>query len=373
MWYARISPSTPRPLGTRPGAPDPDSRMAPAGSSPWIPGFWVEGIGDSMAYRFLLSVPTTLVDDANIAVSQADDAQVLVVRNSHGLGFDDPYSDLTVAAHSLRVVATIYDWFEAMGPDRPAIALVLHGGDRLPLADHDRGSMVAAIRRDQPWVERTLPRIGQHAHDEIRTPVAAVTTAGPLTQADQGAPMSSAASTAIADLADVSTPGPAPTERSWGILRPEERAPRSVAIRELNHIAVRVTDLARAEAFYANFFGMDLVARGVKGDGDRLDLVGPGYVWAEASATGREADVAFLRNGPLVLALHRVGRGARLERDVLDHISIRVEPGTFRQLKGEALMRSMEILSATDRAIVVRDPFFLTWEISVDALPESLA
>ena len=326
-----------------------------------------------MAYRFLLSVPTTLVDDANIAVSQADDAQVLVVRGAHDLGFEDPYSDLTVAAHSLRVVATLYDWFEAMAPPRPSVGLVLHSGDRLVLADHDRGSMVAAIRQDQSWVERTLPRIGQHARDEIRMPVAAATTAGPMTQAAQGAPMSNAASSAIADLADVSTASTSPLERSWRTLPAEERAPRTVAIRDVNHIAVRVTDLARAEAFYAAFLGMDVVARGIKGAGERLDLVGPGYVWSEASATGRDADVAFLRNGPLVLAVYRVGRGARIERDALDHISIRVEPGAFRQLKGEALMRSMEILSATDRAIVVRDPFFLTWEISVDALPELLA
>ncbi len=326
-----------------------------------------------MAYRFLLSVPTTLVDDANIAVSQADDAQVLVVRGAHDLGFEDAYSDLTVAAHSLRVVGAVYDWFEAMGPSRPAVGLVLHSGDRLALVDHDRGSMVAAIRRDQSWVERTLPRIGQHARDEIRGPVAAATTAGPLTEVDQGVPMSPAASTALADLADVSTASTAPLERSWRTLPVEQRATGAVAIRDVNHLAVRVSDLRKAEAFYASFLGMDVVGRGIKGAGGGTDLVGPGYVWADAQATGREADVVFLRNGPLVLAVHRVGRGARIERDVLDHISLRVEPAAFRQLKGEALMRSMEILSATERAIVVRDPFFLTWEISVDALPESLA
>lgn len=326
-----------------------------------------------MAYRFLLSVPTTLVDDANIAVSQADDAQVLVIHSAADLGFEAPYSDLTVAAHSLRVIGTIYDWYESLGAGRPPVGIVLHGGARLRLADHDRGSMVAAVRQDQPWVERTLPRIGQHAREEIRMPVAAVTTAGPLTQADQGASMPPAASTAIADLADVSTAGSAPLDRSWRSLPAEERATRSVAIRDLNHIAVRVTELGRAEAFYATFFGMDLVARAVKGAGDRLELIGPGYDRSDARVTGREADVSYLRNGPLVLALHRVGRGAKIEREALDHISLRVEPGAFRQLKGEALMRSMEVLSATDRSLVLRDPFSLTWEISVDALPAFLA
>ena len=185
--------------------------------------------------------------------------------------------------------------------------------------------------------------------------------------------MSNAASTAIADLADFSAAGTAPLERSWRTLPAEERATRSVAIRDVNHIAVRVIDLERAERFYTSFLGMDVVARGVRNPGETFDLVGPGYVWSEAAATGREADVSFLRNGPLVIAVYRLGRGARIERDVLDHISLRVEPGAFRQLKGEALMRSMEILGSTERMVAIRDPFGITWEISVDALPELLA
>ena len=331
-----------------------------------------------MAYRFLLSVPTTLVDDANIAVSQADDAQVLVVRNAHDLGFEDPYADLTVAAHSLRVLATLYDWWEALGPDRPAVGIVLHGGDRVSLADHDRGSMVAAIRRDQPWVERTLPRIGQHAREELRVPVGSASTAATSAvapaAADPARGAAVSATSAIADLADVSTAGTSRLDRSWGTLEPEARAPRSVAIRGVSHIAVRVIELERAEAFYANFFGMDVVARGIRNiGGEDMDLVGPGYVWSEATAVGRLADVSFLRNGALVIALYRLGRGARIERDVLDHIALRVDPASFRQLKGEALMRSMEIHGATDRSVVVRDPFGVTWEISVDGLPELLA
>ncbi|MER3437332.1 MAG: hypothetical protein C4346_06925, partial [Chloroflexota bacterium] len=87
-----------------------------------------------MAYRFLLEVPEDLAAEANVAVSAAGDAQVVVVRNSHGLGFDDPYVDLTVAAHTLRVIDTLYQWFDDLGASRPDIRVVLHSGERLALA-----------------------------------------------------------------------------------------------------------------------------------------------------------------------------------------------------------------------------------------------
>src|SRR5687768_3115017 len=110
-----------------------------------------------MAYRFLLETPATLADAASIAVERVGDAQVLVVRPSHGLGVDDPYTDSTVAAHSLRVVDSLYDWFESIPSPRPDVRLVLHGGERHRLGSVDRARMVALIRRDQPWVERSIP------------------------------------------------------------------------------------------------------------------------------------------------------------------------------------------------------------------------
>src|SRR3712207_2208235 len=119
-----------------------------------------------MAYRFLLEVTEALAPEAGVAVEQAGDAQVLLVRSSHGLGFEDPYVDLTVAAHTLRVIDGLYDWFDALGASRPDVRIVLHGGERLALEAHDRGALVAAIRRDQPWVERSIPKVGEHEDEE---------------------------------------------------------------------------------------------------------------------------------------------------------------------------------------------------------------
>src|SRR5690242_10873001 len=115
-----------------------------------------------MAYRFLLEAPEALADEANVAVEQVADAQVVLVRDSHGLGFEEPFVDLTIAAHSLQIIQSLYDWFDQLGASRSDIRIVLHSGERVPLEAVDRAAMVAMIRRDQPWVERTIPKVGEH-------------------------------------------------------------------------------------------------------------------------------------------------------------------------------------------------------------------
>ena len=302
-----------------------------------------------MAYRFLLEVPESLAAEANIAVGAAEDAQVVVVRNSHALDFDEPYVDLTIAAHSLRVIQTLYGWFDELGASRPDLRIVLHSGERLALEKEERSAMVAAIRRDQPWVERTIPLIGEHEGESI------------LPDAGSGA------------LEANSPSAPVAAERTWGRVAPIAEATGAVQIRALNHIGVRVTDLERAEKFYHEFFSMDIVGR-VRATGNGIgETLGADYSWGTASAAGKPATVSFLRNGPLVLAVQALGRGARIERGVLDHVSLRVDASTFNALKGQILMRSMEVLATTETSIIFRDPFYLTWEMTLQTLPAFFA
>jgi catechol 2,3-dioxygenase-like lactoylglutathione lyase family enzyme len=303
-----------------------------------------------MAYRFLLEVPESLAAEANIAVSGADDAQVVVVRNSHALDFDEPYVDLTVAAHSLRVIQTLYDWFDELGASRPDLRIVLHSGEQLELEKVDRGNMVAAIRRDQPWVERTIPLIGEHQNESF------------LPEGETGAGVDMIASIE-----------PAAAERTWSRVAPVAEAAGAVQIRTLNHIAIRVTELQRAETFYHDFFSMDIVGRARAAGNGAVEALDASYSWSAANAAGLPATVSFLRNGPLVLAVQALGRGARLERGVLDHVSVRVDAQTFNALKGQVLMRSMEVLATAETSIMFRDPFFVTWEITLQTLPAMFA
>ncbi len=303
-----------------------------------------------MAYRFLLEVPESLASEANIAVGAADDAQVVVVRNSHALDFDEPYVDLTVAAHSLRVIQTLYGWFDDLGGSRPDLRIVLHGGERLALEAVEHGDMVAAIRRDQPWVERTIPLIGEHEGESI-LPESEPSTGGPRApRRVEAAP-----------------------ERSWNRVAPLAAAAGTIQFRALNHIAVRVTDLERAEAFYHDFFSMDIVGRARPTGAGLVETLDASYSWVVANAEANPATVTFLRNGPLVLAVQSLGRGARIERGVLDHVSLRVDASAFNALKGQVLMRSMEVLAAAETSIIFRDPFFMTWEITLQSLPTFIA
>lgn len=318
---------------------------------------WTIGGNDGMAYRFLLEVPEPLAADASVAVERVEDAQVILVRDSHGLGFDDSYVDLTVAAHSLRVLDSLYAWTSTLVTGRPEIRIVLHGGDRLALQGRDPGAMVAAIRRDQPWVERSIPKVGDHEVEHGgRAPM--------TVRGDGGLEIGGAVVTVPTKPAPSAGAG---LDRSWV-------APGAVAVREpertvrllgLNHVAVQVGDLAKAERFYTEFFGMELTARARRDSDAGLRLVDGEYRWDDAVRGGVEADVSFLTNGPLSLALHRAGRGARLERGVLDHLSVSVDAATFVNLKGEVLLRPLTVLRTTDAAIAFRDPFGLVWEVNV--------
>jgi catechol 2,3-dioxygenase-like lactoylglutathione lyase family enzyme len=279
-----------------------------------------------MAYRFLLEVPETLAAEAGVAVGEAGDAEVVVVRDSYRTDFDMPYLDLTVAAQSLRVVDNIYGWLDSAGSDRPDIRLVLHSGEKLPLAEQERSSVLASIRRDQPWVERSIPKIGEHEPEDP-------------TSADKRQAMAVVAPFAVATV----------------------ETEREIVIRQLNHIALQVADLPKAEAFYTSLFSMELAGRGRRTASGELELVD----------NGAEFNISFLRNGPLTIALEGAGRGARLERSVLSHISIRVDAVTFTNLKGHALMRSFEMLMSAQTAFAFRDPFSVVWEITLYGAPQS--
>jgi hypothetical protein len=300
-----------------------------------------------VAYRFLLEVPESRVDEANIVVGSTDDAQVVVVRNSHGLGFDDPYSDLTIAAHTLRVIGAIYDWHDNNEIGALNLHLVLHSGQRLNLADFDRGAMVAAIRRDQPWVERTLPRIGDHYRD-------------------------------ILPPGDTRIEGVAPQPAVILKSARDTAAPIVTATRELRfltpaRVEINVTELGRAERYYVDFLGADLLGRDREDAEGLLHEVERDYQDATALVQGTEADFSYLANGPVQIALERVGRGARLQRNDDGPIRLTVDRQTFLKLKGDALMRGMEIVSDQPAAFAVRDIYGLVWLFQESAETPTLA
>ena len=305
-----------------------------------------------MAYRFLLEVPETLGDAASIAIERVDDAQVLVARPSHGLGVDDPYVDMTVAAHSLRVVDSVFDWYEAMSRPRPEVRMVLHGGERHGLENVDRGRMVALIRRDQPWVERSIPHIGDH-EPVARTPRY---TVGP-----------GAWGRASEEETDGGNAPAALVERETDAvgISPTGQLAAALQIRAINYILVQVNDLRKAEVFYQEFFGMRLLGRVRRGPDGTLTPLPSDYSWDRALQTGELADTTFLSNGPLTLAVQSVGLGVILGQGALETVSIGVDSHTFATFKGEVLMRPLTVLRSGVASFIFRDPFNINWEVAV--------
>jgi catechol 2,3-dioxygenase-like lactoylglutathione lyase family enzyme len=300
-----------------------------------------------MAYRFLLEVPEALAETASVAVDQVGDSQVVVIRPSHGRGVDDPYVDMTVASHTLRIIDTLFEWYESLPMPRPDIRVVLHGGERHPLSEVDRGKLVALIRRDQPWVERSIPHVGDHDPSIER----AGFTVGP------GAPVETVQAgvnggrrLAVAEAISIAL---------------EEAPRRRLDVRAINYVLVQVNDLQKAEAFYQEFLAMELLGRLRRAQDGTLTPLPRDYSWERALQSGELAEVTFLSNGPLTLAAQRVGLGVLLGKGPLDLVSVGVDARTYANFKGEVLMRPLTVLRSGVASFVFRDPFGVNWEVAV--------
>jgi hypothetical protein len=138
-------------------------------------------------------------------------------------------------------------------------------------------------------------------------------------------------------------------------------------------VDIKVTELDRAERYYVDFLGADLLGRDREDDQGELHDVERDYHAATALAQGTEADFSYLANGPVRITLERLGRGARLKRNDDGPIRLSVDHATFLKLKGDALMRGMELVSDQSSAFAVRDIYGLVWLFQESADVPSLA
>lgn len=295
-----------------------------------------------MAYRFLLEVPESLAADANAVVTAAGDAQVLVDRNSHGLGFDDPYNNLTVAAQSLGVIDLLYTWANEIGATRPdsriKIGIVLHSGERLNLHELDQLLMIAAIRRDQPWVEISVPKIGEH-EPEYRL----------LAKADAAAAAGSTAQ----------LPATLPI-RAVDLIEAEDE----LVINGRSYAVIQVYELEQVESFYQDTFDLRITQRLRQDVDGAWQELPPTYDHDTAALENTEADVVFMESDPLYIALVRVGRAARLDYStVRNDIALALDGEGANRLKAMVLMRGYTLLTAAGRGFSFRDPYGVVWDI----------
>jgi hypothetical protein len=313
-----------------------------------------------MAYRFILEVPETLVDEAKVVIYSAGDAEAHFVRESHGLGFEDPYKDFAVAAHSLRVVDAIYAWYDELGATAPDsrinVRVVLHMGDRLSLHEVPKAQMIAAIRRDQPWVERSIPKIGEH---ETRT-----TGGTEVIESDVVPDIREDPASAVSTLER-------PPVGTWvnpvTILAADEAmAHDGITVAGVPHVLIQVYDLSKPQRIYGELFGLDVIGRGNRTQDGGWEFLEAKYDSEQDAQWGNQPRYAFMQNGPLSVALERQGRDLPMDvyRELLKPINITVDMKSLRHIRSLVLMRSYNVLDDTQpNAIVFRDPFAYTWAV----------
>lgn len=293
-----------------------------------------------MAYRFVLEVPESVAQEVNTAIGTVPDAQVLVMRNSHGLGFNDPYLDLSVASHSLAVIERIYQWMLDYGEPWPDVRLVMHDGRRVSFAKANVSLIIAAVRRDQPWVDHTMPQIGVH---EPKPWLA-------------GAEIEAMPEVPSLDLDD-----PASLQRRL------ETAPR-----------VPIHNLAPAEQYYDEVLDLHVAARARRRDNGTLEVIEGHYDPRLARLREEEADVVFLENGPLQINLERFPRGYPLPygTDPL-HVHTTATRDHIADVKGRIMVYGNNLLESGDESLRFVDPFNVIWNLTPavaidDATPAAL-
>lgn len=280
-----------------------------------------------MAYRFVLEVPELAQQDAKIAVETSRDAEILIERHPNVLDPSDAFAELTVVAHTLDVIDTLYNW--ANNEElRSTIYLSAHKGSRISLSEHDNKALRRLIQGDQYWFENTVPRI-THQIDPVMeggARVADVPYGGRL-----------ASSSAVA---------PAETKIDLG---------------GFDNVAINVRYMSRAEEFYRDYFGMDVIYR-ARRDGEVWQHLDQNYSYEEGIHSGIEPEIVRLENGNVGLVLINVGRGKVLHEPRIAYISLNVPIVTLNQIRGRALFSSFTIQEDSPLAFRFVDPFGAVWQ-----------
>lgn len=283
-----------------------------------------------MAYRFVLEAPESVAFEVNTVINSVPDAQVLVMRNSHGLGYNDPYYDYSVAAHSFAVVERVYRWMTEYGEPYPEIRLVMHDGRRVSFAKANISLIVAAIRRDQPWVDHTMPQIGVHEPK-------------PWLGADADATSSELVTIDIAN-------------------------PETLARRFESAPTVSVHNLAPAEQYYEEVLDLRVAARATRNERGEFQVIADDYDPKMARLQYTEADAVFMENGPFHLNLRRYPRGTLLPygTDPL-HVHTTATPDHLSKVKGRILIYGSDLLESTDELLRFVDPYNVVWTMTSSA------
>lgn len=278
-----------------------------------------------MTYRFMLEVPEKLGQETASVIDSVPDAEALTVRRPDAATPMGQQLEITVVAQSFAVIDRLYEWLDDLDPS-VNVHLDLFGGDRYSLRAYDSDSLQRAIS-DHQQVEQEPTPVAPRIRARGSNLIAEIPFGGSMT--------------------DVTTLAP---------------AARKVELGALDHIGLKVRDIARAERFYQTFFGMEIVYRAYR-EGEHWELLDESFDWSASIHTGIAPEVVRMANGPITLSLIDVGAGRTLFENRIDHLSLRVPRATFNMLRGEALFHSFTVQEDIVNAFSFVDPFGVVWQL----------
>ena len=281
-----------------------------------------------MPYRLMLEVPAALGAEARTVVDTAPEAEVIDVRGPETAGPGRDTTELTLIAHSLAVVDALYQWL-ASQPEAQDARLGPLGGPRVRLADVDAPGMRSRLEDAQAGLALGT---GQPSVAE---------------------PASSAGASAALEPYGLGVPAGGP------LVAVEQ----TLVFEAIDHIAIRVALMRRAEEFYTGFFQMNVELR-ARRQGEAWATLPRDYDWDAGVRQGVFADLVYLSHPPLRLVLLEAGRGAIFQEPRLGHISLRVAAGALAALRAEALVRSLPVMRDQPHTCIFQDPFGITWHLT---------
>lgn len=132
-------------------------------------------------------------------------------------------------------------------------------------------------------------------------------------------------------------------------------------LRRVDHVALLVPSLRKAEEHYCRLFDLSVAYREVETPEGWFTLP-PGMGWVEAENAGAKIGLSVLAREGLVLALegrHRVIPGERLA-----HVGIEGDEGEVRRLESRLWGLGGQVVSRRSDHLVFDDAYGVRWEIS---------
>jgi catechol 2,3-dioxygenase-like lactoylglutathione lyase family enzyme len=130
----------------------------------------------------------------------------------------------------------------------------------------------------------------------------------------------------------------------------------------ITHIALRVQDLRKAEAFYCHLFDLEVAWR----EAETLDgwrTLPEGRTWEDAFAAGIHLNLVMLYRDNFALALEAVTEVRA--QGALSHLGLYVDEHELALLKQRAITLGCSIVSTSEQTIVFDDQYAVRWEPTV--------